>query len=35
MPMELPRELKTTGGFGEPGKRRIPRSISKQFTITF
>ena len=29
MPMELPRELKTTGGFGEPGKRRIPRSISK------
>lgn len=31
MPMELPGELKTTGGFGEPGKRLIPRSMTKGF----
>lgn len=31
MPMELPGELKTTGGFGEPGKRWIPRSMTKGF----
>lgn len=31
MPMELPGELKTTGGFGEPGKRWFPRSMTKGF----